>query len=79
MDNVGVRVADGKRARWPELTLSAWRETMEELQPWFQIVGKVRLALAPMVNHWLQVPLYFSFHGLTTSLMRADGRGIEMG
>jgi hypothetical protein len=52
---------------------------MEELQPWFQIVGKVRLALAPMVNHWLQVPLYFSFHGLTTSLMRADGRGIEMG
>jgi hypothetical protein len=52
---------------------------MEELQPWCQIVGKVRLALAPMVNHWSQVPLYFSSHGLTTSLMRADGRDIEMG
>ena len=78
MNNVGARLPDGKQAQWPELTLSAWRETKEALQLWFQIVGKVRLALAPMVNHWWQVPLYVSSRGLTTSLMHADGRGIEM-
>ena len=65
-------------AQWPELTLSSWQETREALQLWFQIVGKVRLALEPMVNHWWQVPLYVSTRGLTTSLMHVDGRGIEM-
>ena len=65
-------------AQWPELTLSSWQETREALQLWFQIVGKVRMALEPMVNHWWQVPLYVSTRGLTTSLMHVDGRGIEM-
>ena len=59
-------------------TLSAWQETREALQLWFQVVGKVRLALEPMVNHWWQVPLYVSSRGLTSSLMHADGRGIEV-
>ena len=45
---------------------------------WTQIVGKVRLALEPMVNHWWQVPLYVSARGLTTSLMHAEGRGLEL-
>ena len=34
---------------------------------WTQIVGKVRLALSPRINHWWQVPLYVSARGLTTS------------
>lgn len=63
---------------WPQLTLSDWDETRGALQLWFQIVGKVRLALEPMVNHWWQVPLYVSSRGLTTSLMHVDGRGLEM-
>jgi len=65
-------------AAWPELTLSEWDDTRATLHMWTQVVGKVRLALEPMVNHWWQVPLYVSARGLTTSLMPAGGRGLEM-
>ena len=37
---------------WPALPLDAWRETYATLHMWTQIVGKVRLALTPLVNHW---------------------------
>ena len=63
---------------WPELTLSEWEGTKDALHLWTQVVGKVRLGLAPMINHWWQVPLYVSARGLTTSLMHAAGRGLEM-
>jgi hypothetical protein len=63
---------------WPDLTLSRWEDTRDTLHMWFQVVGKVRLALAPMVNHWWQVPFYVSARGLTTSLMHSGGRGIEL-
>ena len=52
---------------WPELPLAAWADTRNTLHLWTQVVGKVRLALAPMVNHWWQVPLYVTCRGLTTS------------
>ena len=45
---------------------------------WTAIVGKVRLALEPRLNHWWQLPLYVSARGLTTSLMHAGERGIEI-
>ena len=54
---------------WPPLPLAEWQDTKETLHLWTQIVGKVRLALAPMVNHWWQVPLYVTARGLTTSAM----------
>jgi hypothetical protein len=63
---------------WPKLDLSGSQATLEALHLWTQIVGKVRLELEPMVNHWWQVPLYVSARGLTTSLMHADGLGLEM-
>ena len=63
---------------WPELTLSGWEDTRATFHLWTQIVGKVRLALEPMVNHWWQVPLYVSARGLTTSLMHADSTGLEI-
>ena len=63
---------------WPELDLSGSRETLDALHLWTQIVGKVRLELEPMVNHWWQVPLYVSARGLTTSLMHAGGLGVEL-
>ena len=65
-------------SQWPELTLASWQDTCDTLHMWTQVVGKVRLALEPMVNHWWQVPLYVSARGLTTSLMHAGGRGLEM-
>ena len=52
---------------WPELTLSGWEDTLVTFHMWTQVVGKIRLALEPMVNHWWQVPLYVSARGLTTS------------
>ena len=52
---------------WPPLPLSAWADTYATLHMWTQIVGKVRLALAPRVNHWWEVPFYVNARGLTTS------------
>ena len=51
----------------PELSYPAWRDTAATLQLWAQIVGKVRLALTPWLNHGWHVPLYVSARGLTTS------------
>jgi hypothetical protein len=59
------------------LPLSAWADTRDTLHLWTQVIGKVRLALEPMVNHWWQVPLYVSARGLTTSLMPYGNRGVE--
>jgi hypothetical protein len=63
---------------WPDLTLTGWEGTRSGLLLWFQVVGKIRLALEPMINHWWQVPLYVSARGLTTSLMHRDGRGLDI-
>jgi len=52
---------------WPALPLAQWQDTYATLHMWAQIVGKTRLALAPMENHWWQVPLYVTPRGLTTS------------
>src|ERR1700675_4952790 len=52
---------------WPELPLDAWQDTCATLHMWTQVVGKVRLALSPRVNHWWEVPLYVNARGLTTS------------
>ena len=52
---------------WPELPLDAWQDTYNTLHMWSQIVGKVRLALSPMLNQWWEVPLYVNAVGLTTS------------
>jgi hypothetical protein len=54
-------------AVWPALPLDAWQDTYATLHMWTQIVGKVRLALSPPVNHYWQVPLYVNDKGLTTS------------
>jgi len=52
---------------WPALPLQKWSDTYHTLHMWTQIVGKVRLALSPHVNHWWEVPLYVSARGLNTS------------
>jgi hypothetical protein len=70
--------ATGIASTWPKLTLADWEDTRITLHMWTQVVGKVRMALEPMINHWWQVTLYVSARGLTTSLMHADGRDIEI-
>jgi hypothetical protein len=53
--------------RWPELPYEPWKETVATLHMWTQIVGKVRLARTPWINHSWHVTLYVSPRGLTTS------------
>src|SRR4051812_11440065 len=74
------------RARWsrppgrherrlaPRLDYAAWGDTAVTLQLWSQVVGKVRLALTPWLNHGWHVPLYVTAHGLgTTPIPIASG------
>lgn len=63
---------------WPELPYAALRPTADTLQLWAQIVGKVRLARTPWLNHGWHVPLYVSARGLTTSLIPGEDVGLEM-
>jgi hypothetical protein len=63
---------------WPTIPVADWEDTRDTLQLWTQIVGKVRMANTPLVNHWWNVPLYVTDRGLTTSLIpRRDG-GFEV-
>jgi hypothetical protein len=67
---------DRQTNSWPRLTLDEWSGTQTTLHRWTQIVGKTRLALSPMQNHWWQVVLYVTARGLTTSpIPRPDGAG----
>ena len=50
--------------RWPALPFAAWKDTAATLQLWTQVVGKVRLALTPWLNHSWHVALYVTARGL---------------
>lgn len=52
---------------WPELPYAAWRDTLQTVHLWTQIVGKIRLTLTPWLNHSWHVPLYVTARGLGTS------------
>ncbi|MBC7930451.1 MAG: hypothetical protein H7Z38_07755 [Rubrivivax sp.] len=65
-------------AAWPSLPMGEWKETSATLHMWMQIVGKVRLAQAPHLNHWWQVPLYVTARGLTTSPMPYDSQTFQI-
>lgn len=69
-----VRAANG----WPALRVDDWEPTRRSLHMWTQIVGKVRLAHAPLLNHWWQVPLYVSPRGLTTSAIPVGTDSFDM-
>jgi hypothetical protein len=55
--------------RWPAIPVSGWQDTRDTLHLYTQVVGKVRLANEPLVNHWWNSTLYVSARGLTTLLM----------
>jgi hypothetical protein len=63
---------------WPSLKISAWQDTCATLHLWTQIVGKLRLAQMPLVNHWWQVPLYVTARGLTTSPIPYGARTFQI-
>jgi hypothetical protein len=63
---------------WPALPLDEWEATYRTLHMWTQIVGKVRLALTPLVNHWWNAALYVNTRGLTTSPIPYRGSAFEI-
>jgi len=63
---------------FPEIPLDAWRPTKNTLHLFLQIVGKIRLATHPRVNHWWHVPLYVSPRGLTTRTIPHAGGSFEI-
>jgi hypothetical protein len=60
-------MSNAPQSPWPELPTTAWRETYETLHLWTQIIGKIRLARSPWLNHSWHVVLYVTARGLTTS------------
>ncbi len=63
---------------WPALPFIGWQDTCATLHMWTQVVGKIRLALEPMMNQWWQVPLYVTTTGLTTSPMPYNSRSFQI-
>lgn len=63
---------------WPALPLAEWKDTYDTVHMWTQIIGKIRLALTPLVNHWWNSALYITPHGLTTSSMYYNGRQLQI-
>ena len=60
----------------PPLPLAGWKDTLATVHMWTQVVGKVRLNLCPLVNHWWNVPFYVTARGMTTSAMPYQHRTI---
>jgi hypothetical protein len=64
---------------WFELEWEQWKQTAETLHMCMQIVGKTRLVLTPIQNHWWNVPFYVTARGLSTSPMPLpDGRLLDV-
>lgn len=63
---------------FPEIPLEAWRQTKNTLHLYCQIVGKIRLAMHPRINHWWHVPLYVTPRGLSTRTIPFDGGNFEI-
>jgi hypothetical protein len=68
----------GPTEAWPEAPSEGWLKTCATIHMWTQIIGKVKLACAPMQNHWRQVALYVTPRGLTTGLVPDGGRAFEI-
>jgi Family of unknown function (DUF5996) len=67
-----------KTDAWPALPFEKWRDTCATLHLWTQVIGKIRLAQTPWLNHSWHVPLYVTARGLTTSPIFVDERALEI-
>lgn len=69
---------DRKDELWPSIPLEAWQDTHDTLHMWLEILGKIRLELAPMTNHWWQVTLSVTSRGLSTLAMPYNGEVFQI-
>jgi hypothetical protein len=73
-----VAMTHDQQASWPELPLLSWRDTYATLHRWTQVVGKIRLAQSPWLNHSWHVTLYVTARGLSTSPIPYGARNFEI-
>lgn len=67
--------ARGVGGVWPSLSFADWKDTYDTLHMWTQVVGKVALAQAPMINHWWETSLLVTARGMATPPL-AHGRRV---
>jgi Family of unknown function (DUF5996) len=72
------RRGNDRSTAWPGLRVADWESTRDTLHLWTQVVGKIRLAHTPPINHWWNVTLYPTATGLTTSLIPYGSRGFQI-
>ncbi|HLF83922.1 MAG TPA: DUF5996 family protein [Blastocatellia bacterium] len=78
MSNSNTNVASSSAGAWPSLPVREWQDTYATLHMWTQIVGKIRLTLTPLENHWWNSVLYVTSRGLTTSPIAYGIRTFEI-
>src|SRR5215813_11183762 len=72
------RQTTSQQTQWPELPLASWRDSCATLHLFTQIVGKIRLARTPWLNHSWHVTLYVTARGLSTSPIPDGTRSFEI-
>jgi hypothetical protein len=70
--------ASSSNDAWPALAYADWQDTCGTLHLWTQVVGKVKLALAPLANHWWGIVLMVNARGLTTGPMPYHDRALQI-
>jgi hypothetical protein len=65
-------------AQWPDLPFAAWSDTCDTLHLWTQIVGKIRIATTPLINHWWNVTLFVTARGLAAPAMSHRGQSFDI-
>ena len=68
----------GDSPLWPDLPFAAWSDTCDTLQLWTQIVGKVRIAFTPLINHWWNATFLVTARGLAAPAMPYRGRAFDV-
>src|SRR5213593_2734446 len=67
-----------ENSSWPDLPLAAWSDTCDTLHLWTQIIGKVRIALTPLINHWWNATFFVTARGLSAPAMPYAGRTVDV-
>jgi len=70
--------SDSSSSAWPALAYADWADTCNTLHLWTQVVGKVKLRLAPFSNHWWGIVLFVTARGLTTGAMPYGERVLQI-
>ena len=63
---------------WPSLRYEEWKDTLHAIHMWTQIVGKIRLELTPLVNHWWNSSLAVTSRGLATGVVPSGGGAFQI-